>query len=261
MSVTLPAPAMRAVTALRAYHSEANEEALIERNLPLVRTTVDRMRIYLPAALDMDDLYSVGFTGLAAAARKFDPGQGVPFSAFASLHIRGAVHDELRRMDWTPRTIREKAKKFSESLSALEQRLGRPASEEEVCRELSLKREDYESMLDEIRPASFVPLDGEAYSEDAEHVALHEIIADDSQVTGRDELQKKELLALVAAQIQKLPDMQKKVLAMYYFEGMRLAEIAQVFGVTEGRISQINTQAVLSLRAFIKRADTVPAAA
>ena len=259
MPATLPAPAPRAVTALRAYHSEANEDALIERHLPLVRTTEDRMRIYLPASLDMDDLYSVGFTGLASAARKFDPGQGVPFPAFASLHIRGAVHDELRRMDWTPRTIRDKAKKFAESLSALEQRLGRPASEEEVCRELSLKRDDYESLLDEIRPVSFLPLDGEAYSDDADNVALHDLIADDTQTTGRDELQKKETIALVTTQLKKLPDMQKKVLAMYYFEGMRLAEIAQVFGVTEGRISQINTQAVLSLRAFIKRTEAIAA--
>ena len=259
MPATLPAPAPRAVTALRAYHSEANEDALIERHLPLVRTTVDRMRIYLPASLDMDDLYSVGFTGLASAARKFDPSQGVPFPAFASLHIRGAVHDELRRMDWTPRTIRDKAKKFAESLSALEQRLGRPASEEEVCRELSLKRDDYESLLDEIRPVSFLPLDGEAYSDDADNVALHDLIADDTQTTGRDELQKKETIALVTTQLKKLPDMQKKVLAMYYFEGMRLAEIAQVFGVTEGRISQINTQAVLSLRAFIKRTEAIAA--
>src|SRR5450755_3135336 len=113
-------PPKRAVRALRAYHSEASEDALIERHLPLLKTTVDRMRIYLPPALDLEDLYNVAFTGLAAAARKFDPALGVPFSAFATLHIRGAVHDELRRMDWTPRTIRDKARKFSESISALE---------------------------------------------------------------------------------------------------------------------------------------------
>jgi RNA polymerase sigma factor FliA len=254
MLATAPSP-RRAVQALRAYHSEVNEDALIERHLPLLKTTVDRMRIYLPPTLDMDDLYNVAFTGLASAARKFDPAQGVPFSAYATLHIRGAVHDELRRMDWTPRTIRDKAKKFSESVSVLEQRLGRPALDEEVCQELSLKRAEYDELLDEIKPVSFLPLDGEAFSDDTESVALHEVIADDTQTTGSDDLQKKELLQLVASQLQKLPDMQKKVLAMYYLEGMRLAEIAAVFGVTEGRISQINTQAVLSLRGFIKRQD------
>lgn len=259
MSASAPPSPKHTIQALRAYHSEANEDALIKRHLPLLKTTVDRMRVYLPAVLDMDDLHSVGYTGLAAAARKFDPGHGVPFSAFAILHIRGAVHDELRRMDWTPRTIRDKAKKFSAALSDLEQRLGRPATEDEVCRELELDRDDYDELLDEIKPASFLPLDGEAYSDDADDVALHDLIADDSQTTGRDALQKKELIQVVAAQLQKLPDMQKKVLAMYYFEGMRLAEIATVFGVTEGRISQINTQAVLSLRAFIKRHESVAA--
>ena len=144
-------------------------------------------------------------------------------------------------------------------MSALEQRLGRPAHEEEVCTELSLKRAEYDELLDEIKPVSFLPLDGEAFHDDTESIALHEVIADDTQTTGEAELQKKELLQLVFSQLQKLPDMQKKVLAMYYLEGMRLAEIAAVFGVTEGRISQINTQAVLSMRAFIKRQDTAVA--
>ena len=254
MLATAPSP-RRTVQALRAYHSEVNEDALIERHLPLLKTTVDRMRIYLPPTLDLEDLYNVAFTGLASAARKFDPAQGVPFAAYATLHIRGAVHDELRRMDWTPRTIRDKAKKFSESVSALEQRLGRPALEGEVCAELSLKRAEYDELLDEIKPVSFVPLDGEAFHDDTESIALHEVIADETQTTGDAELQKKELLQLVFTQLQKLPEMQKKVLAMYYLEGMRLAEIAAVFGVTEGRISQINTQAVLSMRAFVQRQD------
>ena len=253
MTAASPPPPLRAVKALRAYHSGVNEDALVEQHLPLVKTTVDRMRIYLPTALEMDDLYSVGYTGLVSAARRFDPAQGVPFPGFATLHIRGAVHDELRRMDWMPRTIREKAKKYSESVSALEQRLSRAPSEDEIRKELSLGRAEHEALLDEIKPASFLPLDGEAYSEDSDNVALHDIIADDSQTTGRDELQKKELIQLVIGRLQELPDMQKKVLALYYFEGMRLAEIAAIFGVTEGRISQIHTQAVLALRAFVKR--------
>lgn len=246
---------MRAVQALRAYHSGANEDTLVEQHLPLVKTIVDRMRIFLPAALEMDDLYSVGFTGLASAARRFDPAQGVPFAAFATMHIRGAVHDELRRMDWMPRAIRDKAKKYAASISALEQRIGRAPTDEEIRRDLSLGAAEYEELLDEIKPASFLPLDGEAYSEDSDNVALHDIIADDAQATGRDELQKKELVQLMIARLQQLPDMQRKVLAMYYFEEMRLAEIAAVFGVTEGRISQIHTQAVIGLRTYLKRQE------
>jgi RNA polymerase sigma factor for flagellar operon FliA len=254
--MTAPAPApTRAAQAFRAYHSGANADALIEQHLSLVRTVVDRMRIFLPAALEMDDLYSVGFTGLASAARRFDPAQGVPFAAFATMHIRGAVHDELRRMDWMPRTIRDKAKKYAESITALEQRLGRAPTEEEIRCDLSLTSNEYEALLDEIKPASFLPLDGEAYTEDSDNVALHDIIADDAQTTGRDELQRKELVQLMIGRLQQLPDMQKKVLAMYYFEDMRLAEIAAVFGVTEGRISQIHTQAVIGLRTFLRRQE------
>jgi RNA polymerase sigma factor FliA len=261
MPATAPSPAAHALKALRAYHSEANEDALIERNLSLVKTTVDRMRIYLPTALDIEDLYSVGFTGLVSAARKFDPGQGVPFGAYATLHIRGAVHDELRRMDWTPRSIRDKARKFKDDVAAIDQQLGRPATDEEVRTSLSLSQADYESLLDEIKPASFVPLDGEAYSEESDDISLHDLIADDAQPTGREQLQKKELIEVIVAQLQKLPDIPKKVLALYYFEGMRLAEIAAIFGLTEGRISQIHTQAVLSLRAFIERHERLPEAA
>ena len=261
MFATVSAPSSHPAQALRAYQSGVNEDTLIERHLPLVRTTVDRMRVFLPAVLDMDDLYSVGFNGLLSAARKFDPAHGVTFPSFATLHIRGAVHDELRRMDWTPRTIRDKAKRFNESLSGIEQRLGRPATEAEVCGEMGLTLDQYETLMGEIKPASFVPLDGEALSDESDDVSLHEIIADDTQKSGRDELEKKELVQLMIAQLQKLPDIPKKVLALYYFEGMRLSEIAAIFGVTEGRISQIHTQAVLSLRAFIRRQETAPAAA
>ena len=113
--------------------------------------------------------------------------------------------------------------------------------------------EEHDALLEEIKPASFVPLDGEAYTEDSDSISLHDLIADDSQPTASSELEKKALQEAVVARLMELPDMQKKVLAMYYLEEMRLSEIAAAFGVTEGRISQIHTQAVQSLRGFIQR--------
>lgn len=239
--------------AARAYQSASTADTLVEQHLPLAKTTVDRMRIYLPPTLDIEDLYSVAVTGLMTAARKFDPTRNTAFPAFASLHIRGAVHDELRRMDWLPRSLRDKSKQFQLSVAALEQKLGRPAREDEICAELKLAPAEYDSLLDELKPASFVPLDGEAYSEDSDAIALHEIIPDEGQPSALSALENKDMVQVVVARLQQLPDMQKKVLAMYYFEEMRLAEIAVVLGVTEGRISQIHTQAVQSLRAFIQR--------
>jgi len=257
--MTMPATLLHPnAQALRAYQSENSEQMMIERNLPLVKTTVDRMRVFLPPTLDMDDLYSAGITGLIAAARKFDPTQGAAFATFATLHIRGAVHDELRRMDWMPRSARDKAKAVKETLAALEQRLGRAPADAEACEALGVSAAEYEELLEEIRPATFVPLDGAAFQEDADAISLHDLIKDDTQVPAHQTLDRKELIGLVVEQLKKLPDVPKKVLAMYYFEDMRLAEIAAAFGVTEGRISQIHTQAVLSLRAFIRRATAPP---
>lgn len=248
-----PAPASIAARAARAYQGETPEMQLVERHLPLVKHTVDRMRIFMPAVLDLDDLYSVGATGLLAAVRKFDAAKEATFPAFAALHIRGAVYDELRRMDWIPRSARDRARQVQEKLSALEQRLARPATEAEACAALGVSAADYAAVLEEIRPLTMMPLDGDAFADDSEQLALHEIIADETQAPVGEALERRELVELLAAQIQKLPEMPKKVLALYYFENLRLAEIAAAFGLTEGRISQIHTQAVLSLRAWLHR--------
>lgn len=247
-----PAP-LAATMAARAYQAAGDDDALVEQHLSLAKTTVDRMRIYLPATLDLEDLYNVGVTGLMTAARKYDPTRNTSFPAFASLHIRGAVHDELRRMDWLPRSLRDKARHFQQRVSDLEQRLGRPAVEQEICDELSLTPADYDALLEEIKPASFVPLDNEVYSEDSDAIALHEIIPDLNQETACAELEKKDLVQVVVARLQQLPEVQRKVLALYYFEEMRLSEIAAALGLTEGRISQIHTQAVQTLRGFLQR--------
>ncbi len=241
----------------KIYVSDEDRAALVEKFLPLVKSVVDRMKIFLPSTLDIEDLYSVGATGLMAAVRKYDMAQSAAFPAFASIHIRGAVRDELRRMDWTPRSVREKAKLVREALEGLEQRLGRPALESEVASEMGLPLESYWDLLDQIRPVSFVPLDNAFAGEEGGENPLHEKVSDEAQENARESLEKREVLNLVAEQIKKMPDLPKKILAMYYFENMRLAEIALVFRLSEGRISQIHTQAVLSLRNFLKRINNL----
>jgi len=246
-----------AARAWRAYTSESSagsEEEFLEQHLPLVKTVVSRLRVTLPATLDMDDLYSVGVTGLMSAAKRYDPARNVAFAAFASQHIRGAVLDELRRMDCMSRGAREKAHKLTEAINIVEQRTMQPAAAADICAELGISQAEYDNMLHDAAPISFVPLDGEAFSDSSEDIRLHEIIPDDSQLSASAQLDKKELLQLVIDRIQQLPDVPKKILAMYYFEDLRLSEIAAVFGLTEGRISQIHTQTVLSLRAFVTRA-------
>jgi RNA polymerase sigma factor for flagellar operon FliA len=210
------------------------------------------MRASLPAHLDVDDLYSVGLLGLIQAQRRFDPTHGVTFAAYAAMRVRGAVLDELRRVDWMSRTLRIKAKKLTDVISAFEQRVGRPATEAEIADELGITSEEYSILLDEVRPLSYVELD--ALAGDDEDSSLHEVIADENQPNARDIALKQELIKLVVERLQVLPGMQRKILAMYYFENLRLSEIAKVFGVTESRICQIHTQAVLGLKAYIRKA-------
>lgn len=245
--------AVNSSTLVRTYQTEEDRAFMVENNLSLVRSVVDRMRIFLPPSLDLEDLYSVGITGLMSAVRKFDPSQGTPFAGFASLHIRGAVRDELRRMDWTPRSVREKSKKLRDAMELLEGKLGRPCSEIEIADELGLPLEAYWNLLDEVRPVSFVPLDDELAGEEGSDSRFHEKIRDQNQEDALQILERNEIMQLVAEQVQKMPEQTRKILAMYYYENMRLAEIAVVFNLTEGRISQIHTQAVLSLRNFVRR--------
>ncbi|HWA85606.1 MAG TPA: FliA/WhiG family RNA polymerase sigma factor [Opitutus sp.] len=231
-----------------------DENRLIEENLHLVRSVVDRMKAGLPAHIDADDLYSVGVTGLIAAASRFDPAQGCTFSSYASLRIRGAILDELRRMDWCPRRARARARKLRTATNDVEQKVGRAATDEEVRTQLGLTRKDYAKWVESSRPVIFMAIDQRNDGIDGEGASMHELLADESDVTGRESMEKRELVELLTSRLAELPEMPKKILAMYYFERMRLAEIAEVFGLTESRICQIHSQTIQGLRSYLGRA-------
>jgi RNA polymerase sigma factor for flagellar operon FliA len=247
-----------AAAAWRAYQgvspSAVDEKDLISRYLPLVRNVVDRIKLNIPAHVDADDLYSVGVTGLIAAVRKFDPEQGSTFASYAAMRIRGAILDELRRMDWCPRRARARSRKLKLAINEVEQRLGRTATDAEVCATLGLSEKEYQKWVEEAKPVTFIAIDQNTEGEEGEGASLHELLADDADKTGRDNMEKAELLQLLTQRINELPDIPKKILAMYYFENMRLAEIAAVFGLTESRICQIHSQTILGLRAYLGRA-------
>ena len=248
--------APQAASAWRVYQGTSgslDEKDLIERFLPLVRNVVDRIKLNLPPHVDADDLYSVGITGLIAAVKKYDPAQGHTFAAYATTRIRGSILDELRRMDWCPRRARAKARKLKEAIIEVEQRLGRAATEEEVRTHLGLSAKEYAKWMEEAKPVCFVNIGATTDHEDSDGASLHELIADESDVSVRDRMEKDELMKLVSQRIEELPDIPKKILSMYYFENMRLAEIATVFSLTESRICQIHAQTVLGLRAYIQR--------
>jgi RNA polymerase sigma factor for flagellar operon FliA len=240
----------------KRYHKRATtkvENALVEQYLPLVATVLGRLAMNLPEHVDQDDLRSAGLVGLLQAMRNFDPKSGTSFETYARVRIRGAMLDELRRMDWVPRTIHEKARKVQRHIAALEQKFGRTPTEKEVAKALELSPVEYATLLEEIRPAAFVCLDAVCASENGDSGSLYEVISDGAEEGPAEETAKNELKSIILARLKDLPDMQRKVLALYYGEDLRLREIAEAFGVTESRICQIHAQAILSIRAYLQR--------
>ncbi len=206
----------------------------------------------LPSHMEFEDLHSVGVMGLIAAIGRYDPHNGNTFEAYASMRIRGAILDELRRLDSMPRTARAKSRRLQQEVQVLEQRLGRAPDDEEIRKAKGLTVREFHRMMKQVRPISFVSLDNPSSSSELSSPNLHEAVADDSQTPSYEGIQKRELYDIVYRKIKQLPDRQKKILAMYYFEGLRLTEIAEVFGVSEARICQIHVQTLRKLRTYVR---------
>lgn len=240
------------------YHQDGcahAEEALVHEYLPLVRTIVGRIAMTLPAHVRIDDLQSAGLVGLLQALRNYDPTSAASFETYARNRIRGAVLDELRRMDWVPRSVHDKTRRIEATLNELEQQLGTPPSEVQMANALKISLDEYRRWLDDIRPTTFVSLDSAAYGDGNDATRLHEGVADATQDVPDERVSRRELAQLIAERIHHLPEAQRKVLSLYYYEDMRLKEIAAIFGVTESRISQIHSQAILAIRAYLRRFD------
>lgn len=224
---------------------------LLENHLPLVQSIVGRMKRKLPNNVETEDLYSIGVTGLVAAARNYRPCQKGAFAAYAATRIRGAILDELRRTDWMSRASRSKAKRLGLAISKLEQEQGGRISEDSLCAEMQMTEDELTDLMDEVRQVKFVSMDGPDEQSEPGCQSMHEIIPDDSGIPALDALERKEILSLLTQRMAELPDMPKKVLAMYYYENMRLSEIAACFGLTESRICQIHTRTVGLLRDYL----------
>lgn len=229
------------------------EDDLVRQHLALVKTIVGRIALTLPPHVEAEDLNSAGMIGLLNAVRQYDSQGGSTFESYASVRIRGAILDELRRLDWVPRSIHQKARKVREAIGKLEQDKGELPAPEEVARYLGISVADYEQLLEEIKPATFVCLD--AAHDGGEDGTRYEAVPDPSQADPGEAAARNELSALVLQRLQQLPEIQRKVLALYYFEDLRLREIAQVFGLTESRICQIHAQAILAIKSYVRRRD------
>ena len=236
----------------RSYRRKAtraeSEARLVEQYLPLVKTVVGRLQMSLPSHVDAEDLYSAGLIGLLDAIRHYNPKLGSTFETYARVRIRGAVFDELRRMDWVPRSIHSKAKRVQDTIKQLEQKKRRMPTDEEVAAALEMPLGDYYRLVEEIRPATFVCLDAAVNDEGDTGPSQYEAFADAKQENPLDGVARNEMAEIIADRLERLPKMQRQVLALYYFEDMRLREIAEIFGLTESRICQIHSQAILALK-------------
>jgi RNA polymerase sigma factor for flagellar operon FliA len=231
------------------------EAQKVEKYIPLVRSVVGRLAMSLPPHVDGEDLFSAGLGGLLSAVRQYNPQAGTAFETYARLRIRGAVFDELRRMDWVPRSVHTKARKVQAVMNQIEQAKGRVATDQEVAQVLKLPLPEYRQWMEQIRPATFVCLDAAFNNEADDSASQYDSLADQRQESPLDGAFKREVARLLTDRIQQLPEMQRKVLALYYYEDMRLREIADAFGLTESRICQIHAQAVMAIKSYLQKYD------
>jgi RNA polymerase sigma factor for flagellar operon FliA len=214
----------------------------------MVKIIVARMRSKMPSHADIEELESAGMMGLLSALERFDESRGYTFQTYASVRIRGAILDELRAMDMVPRSVRLKQRLLARAGAKLEQRIGRTPSDAELRKELGMESAAFEKLRNQARPVSIVRLDSAAEEGDD---ALHECVADESAESAPLSLEREELQELVARKIMELPEQHRKVIVLYYHEGLRLAEIGEAMDLSEARICQIRAQAIEHLRRYV----------
>ena len=230
----------------------ADVDTLIQEYAPLVKYVAQRLACRLPASVCLEDLISAGALGLMDAIAKYDPTRGTAFKTYAELRIRGAMLDELREWDWAPRSVREKEHALTHAYATLERQHGRPADDEEVAAVLGLDLETFHTWLSDVRGVSVLSLDmplGLA-SNGNTSTALARLV---DEAPGPLQLaETADLKRCLAEAIDQLPEREKVVLSLYYYEELTMQEIGQVLELTESRISQIRTKAILHVRAALQ---------
>jgi RNA polymerase sigma factor FliA len=231
---------------------DAEREALILDHLPLLHHIVGRLVLELPPRTDRDDLLGFGMIGLVEAADSFDPSRGLKFSTYAFPRIRGAILDELRRMDFLPRGRRERVRELDAAVRELEQRHGAPPSPEQIAAHLSVTLDEVDEILASARSAGMVSL------EDGPSEELYSLLADPRTDDPVDSAQFEELKVLLVRSIAALPETERTVITLYYAEGLLLKEIGELLGVTESRVSQVHSRALYRLNRDLRTAIGAP---
>ena len=225
-----------------------DKSKLIRDHLELVDILVGRMTTQVPSFMNRDDMRSAGMMGLIDAANKFDASKNILFKTFAEYRIRGSIYDEMRKLDWFSRTLRDKQNRLSKTMAMVENRLGRPPSEEEMAEHMDISLEEYQNMLTEVSHLGCVSLH-EALDNSGEGRQFIDSLMDDSiDSSPVDIFENHELTATIADILENIPEKERLVISLYYYEELTQKEIAEVLGVSEGRISQLHSQALINLK-------------
>jgi RNA polymerase sigma factor for flagellar operon FliA len=223
-------------------------DRLILHYAPLVKYVAGRVGSGLPAHVEQADLVSYGTFGLIDAITRFEPEREIKFESYAMARIRGAIIDELRSTDWIPRSVRMKARQFERTVAALEAKLQRSPTDEEIADEMDMDVEEIRKFLGQLSLVNVVALDELLVDDDGSAPRLVDTLKDTSALDPQAMAEHGEARQLLARAVEQLPEREKVVVSLYYFEGLTLADIGRVLGVTESRICQLHTKAVLHLR-------------
>jgi len=230
------------------------KEQIVLEHAPLIRYIVNRIAVRLPSHIDLDDLHNTGVIGLMDAIDKYDPDKNCKFKTYAEFRIKGAILDQLRSLDWVPRSVRQKSRRLERAYGEVEQRLGRSASEEEVADSLGLQLDKFHELMNQVRGISLVNLEElRGNGGDGDRTGTFaDVVEDVHSENPFATLKLTETKHLIGDTIGALPEKERLVVSLYYYEDLNMKEIGQILGITESRVCQIHTKAVLRLRAKLK---------
>jgi RNA polymerase sigma factor for flagellar operon FliA len=228
-------------------------EELIRSFLPLVKRVVHRLAGRLPAEVDIKEMLNSGIIGLVDALEKYDPRHETNFSTYAQFRIRGTILDSFRVQDWVPRSLRHKAHKLESTYQRLEQELGRPAEDTEVAKALEIDLAALQKMLGEVSGVVMLSLEELGFGHGEERFRADESLPS-TKPDPLKELLETERVEIVARALDRLPEKERLVITLYFYEELNLKEIGEIIGVTESRASQIRSRALIRLRTYLKRA-------
>jgi RNA polymerase sigma factor for flagellar operon FliA len=237
----------------RIYKQTKNPEirdAFVRQYAPLVKYVAGKIAVGMPHNVEFDDLVGFGVFGLFDAIEKYDPDKHVKFKTYAVTRIRGAIFDELRSIDWVPRSVRQKSREIEDAVHRIESSLGRAASDKEIADEMGMSPEEFQQVMMKVSGTSILSLNDVWYTgEESDNVSIAESIESPQSMNPDTIIEKDEIRRVIVQAINDLPEKEKKVLVLYYYEDLTLKEIGHILEVTESRISQLHTKAIMRLRA------------